>query len=99
MNDRVQVEELGESGFHLVRGVAQFMGYVPAPVFGQFLERSAVRRRWLQVQGLPVERVIISKIETSYREVTDVKAEAIAMILGVSVGWPFGEDNKTDNLR
>ncbi len=53
----------------------------------------------LQVQGLPIERATISKIETGYREVTDVEAAAIARILGVSIGWLFGEDDKTNNLR
>ncbi len=53
----------------------------------------------LQVQGLPIERAAISKIETGYREVTDVEVAAIAGILGVSVGWLFGEDDKTDSRR
>ena len=45
----------------------------------------------LQVEGLRLERVTISKIETGYREVTDVEAMAIAKALGVSVGWLMGE--------
>ena len=45
----------------------------------------------LQVQGLRLERVTISKIETGYREVTDIEAVAIAKALGVSVGWLLGE--------
>lgn len=53
----------------------------------------------LQVQGLSIERVTVSKIETGYREVTDVEAAAIAKILGVTVGWLFGEDDKRNNLR
>ena len=53
----------------------------------------------LQVQGLPIERVTISKIETGYREVTDVEVAAIARILGVSVGWLFGADDKTNSRR
>lgn len=48
----------------------------------------------LQVQGLSVERATISKIETGYREVTDVEAAAIASILGVTIGWLFGEGDK-----
>jgi transcriptional regulator with XRE-family HTH domain len=44
----------------------------------------------LQVQGLRIERVTISKIETGYREVTDVEAAAIAKALGASIGWLFG---------
>lgn len=53
----------------------------------------------LQVQSLPIERVAISKIETGYREVTDVEVEAIARVLGVSIGWLFGENDKANNLR
>ena len=45
----------------------------------------------LQIQGLRLERVTISKIETGYREVTDVEAAAIAKALGVSVSWLYGE--------
>lgn len=45
----------------------------------------------LQVQGLELDRVTISKIETGYREVTDVEAKAIAQALGVSIGWLYGE--------
>lgn len=48
----------------------------------------------LQVDGLRLERVTISKIETGYREVTDVEALAIAKALGVSVGWLMGEAAK-----
>ena len=53
----------------------------------------------LQVESLPIERATISKIETGYREVTDVEVAAIARILGVSIGWLFGENDKADNLR
>ena len=45
----------------------------------------------LQVEGLRVERVTISKIETGYREVTDVEALAIAKALGVTGSWLLGE--------
>ena len=53
----------------------------------------------LQVQGLPVERATISKIETGYREVTDVEAAAIANILGVSISWLFGESENAKRTR
>jgi transcriptional regulator with XRE-family HTH domain len=49
----------------------------------------------LQIQGLKIERVTISKIETGYREVTDVEAAAIAKALDVSVSWLFG---KSENI-
>ena len=49
----------------------------------------------VQIQGLRIERVTISKIETGYREVTDVEAAAIAKALGVSISWLFGEDVKS----
>lgn len=45
----------------------------------------------LQVEGLHLERVTISKIETGYREVTDVEAMAIAKALGVTIAWLMGE--------
>lgn len=45
----------------------------------------------LQIEGLRIERVTISKIETGYREVTDVEAIAIAKALGVTVSWLLGE--------
>jgi transcriptional regulator with XRE-family HTH domain len=49
----------------------------------------------LQVEGLRLERVTISKIETGYREVTDVEALAIAKVLGVTVSWLIGEIEDT----
>lgn len=51
----------------------------------------------LQVQGLRLERVAISKIEIGYREVTDVEAVAIAKALGVSISWLFGEGEQVKN--
>jgi len=45
----------------------------------------------LQIEGLRLERVTISKIETGYREVTDVEAIAIAKALGVTISWLLGE--------
>ncbi len=45
----------------------------------------------LQIEGLRLERVAISKIETGYREVTDVETVAIAKALGVTVSWLLGE--------
>ena len=45
----------------------------------------------LQVQGLELDRVTISKMETGYREVTDVEVKAIAEALGVTIGWLYGE--------
>ena len=51
----------------------------------------------LQVEGLRLERVTISKIETGYREVTDVEAMAIAKALGVSVTWLMGEGEEVKN--
>ena len=47
----------------------------------------------LQLEGLQIERVTISKIETGYREVTDVEIVAIAKSLGVTISWLFGEDS------
>ena len=43
----------------------------------------------LQIKGLRVDRATISKIETGYREVSDIEAAAISEALGVSIGWLF----------
>ena len=48
----------------------------------------------LQIEGTRLERVTISKIETGYREVTDVETVAIAKILGVTVSWLLGESKE-----
>ena len=48
----------------------------------------------LQIEGLRLERVTISKIETGYREVTDVETVAIAKVLGVTVSWLLGESEE-----
>ncbi len=48
----------------------------------------------LQIEGLRLERVTISKIETGYREVTDVEAIAIAKALGVTISWLLGESEE-----
>ncbi|MFC1995513.1 helix-turn-helix domain-containing protein [Chloroflexota bacterium] len=48
----------------------------------------------LQIKGLRLERVTISKIETGYREVTDVEAIAIAKALGVTISWLLGENEE-----
>ena len=46
----------------------------------------------LQVQGIKLDRVAISKIEIGYREVTDVEVSGIAKALGVPLNWLFDED-------
>ena len=46
----------------------------------------------LQLQGLQIERATISKIETGYREVTDVEVLAIAKALNVTISWLFNEE-------
>lgn len=48
----------------------------------------------LQIKNLRIDRAAISKIETGYREVIDVEAEAISEALGVSISWLFGEGVK-----
>jgi transcriptional regulator with XRE-family HTH domain len=48
----------------------------------------------LQIKGLRIDRATISKIETGYREVTDVEAAAISEALGVSISWLFGGGGK-----
>ena len=48
----------------------------------------------LQIEGRQIERATISKIETGYREVTDVETVAIAKALGVTVSWLLGESEE-----
>ena len=48
----------------------------------------------LQIKGLRLERVAISKIETGYREVTDVEAIVIAKALGVTISWLLDESEE-----
>ena len=48
----------------------------------------------LQIKGLRVDRVTISKIEIGYREVSDIEVAAISEALGVSISWLFGEGGK-----
>lgn len=48
----------------------------------------------LQVKELRVDRVTVSKIETGYREVSDIEAAAISEALGVSISWLFGEGGR-----
>ncbi len=48
----------------------------------------------LQIKGLRLERVAISKIETGYREVTDVEAIVIAKALDVTISWLLGESEE-----
>ena len=49
----------------------------------------------LQLQGLNFDRVTIAKIETSYREVTDIEVKELARALGVTIAWLYGESDKT----
>jgi len=49
----------------------------------------------LQIEGLRLERAAISKIETGYREVTDVETIVIARSLGVTISWLLGESEET----
>jgi len=51
----------------------------------------------LQVLGLQLERPAISKIETGYREVTDIEVVALAKALYVSVAWLLGEEENIHN--
>ena len=48
----------------------------------------------LQTHGLQLEQAAVSKIESGYREVIDTEVATIAKVLGVTVGWLFGENDK-----
>lgn len=49
----------------------------------------------MQVNGVTIEREAISKIETGDRFVTDYELMVFAKILGVSVEWLIGQEEKT----
>ncbi len=46
----------------------------------------------LQIVGLKHTRNTIAKIETGVRQITDIEIKMFAEVLGVSVGWLFGEN-------
>ena len=46
----------------------------------------------LQLQGVPAERDIISRMEMGDRLVTDYEVVTIAEVLGVSVLWILGKE-------
>lgn len=46
----------------------------------------------LQLEGWDIERSGVAKIELGLREVRDLEVARLAKVLGVSVGWLFGED-------
>ena len=48
--------------------------------------------RMLQLQGVPAERDIISRMEIGDRLVTDYEVVTIAEVLDVSVGWLLGKE-------
>ena len=48
----------------------------------------------LQILGIQLDRVTISKIETGYREVNDLEVKALAEALNVSISWLYGEGRK-----
>jgi len=58
------------------------------------LTQEALARR-LQLAGLRLDRVAVSKIELGYREVTDIELAAIAKALGVSAAWLIGETDES----
>ena len=49
----------------------------------------------LQTHGLQLEQAAVSKIESGYREVIDTEVATIAKVLGVTIGWLFGESDKS----
>ena len=48
----------------------------------------------MQVNGVTIEREAISKIETGARFVTDYELMVFAKVLGVSMEWLIGQDQK-----
>ena len=50
----------------------------------------------MQVNGVLIEREAISKIETGDRFVADYELTVFAKVLGVSVLWLLGQEEKTE---
>ena len=48
--------------------------------------------RLLQLEGVPMERDVISRMEMGDRLVTDYEVVTIAEVLGVSVLWILGKE-------
>jgi hypothetical protein len=42
--------------------------------------------------GIQLDRAAIAKIENNHRHVLDYELKAFATILGVQVGWLFGDE-------
>lgn len=51
----------------------------------------------LQIVGFRHTRNTIAKIESGFRQITDVEIKAMAELLHVSVGWLFEEKNANAN--
>ena len=47
----------------------------------------------LQIVGLSHTRNTIAKIESGYRQITDIEIKAIADVLEIEVNWLFEEDS------
>jgi transcriptional regulator with XRE-family HTH domain len=46
-----------------------------------------------------LEQAAISKIESGYRDISDVETAAIAKALGVTIDWLFDEGEHAQNKR
>ncbi len=53
----------------------------------------------LEVQGIHIERVGISKIEAGNQRVNDIEIAAIAKALNVTVAWLFGEETSRKTIK
>lgn len=47
----------------------------------------------LQILGLSHTRNTIAKIESGFRQITDIEIKAISDVLNVPINWFFEEDN------
>ena len=47
----------------------------------------------LQIIGLKHTRNTVAKIESGFRQVTDIEIKAISDVLNVSINWLFEEDD------
>lgn len=81
---------------------------IRANVIGQRLRRARLMRSprltqldlaaQLQLVGVDITQVQISKIENGIRPVGDFEVVALATILGVSASWLLGETDNTNRL-
>lgn len=67
---------------------------------GERIREARLKNRWsqselckiLQLEGIAIERDVISRMETGDRIITDIEAVTMAEVLEVSVMWLLGKE-------